>query len=244
MSSSVPGSSGETLPYYVLVVVAFTGGGFYAYRTLIRDKARFHDRHDFINTQLRPALDDYETKSNKEEAVPETIEEAVEAAIEEAAAEEVTEQGAAPIASVEQEPTVTEEETASAPTQQEPAVVEDETAAAPTQQEPAPSTDAASEQVEPLNTEPAEETLEETSPVLEASSDNIIEELASAAEDWSELTARKPEETEVESAPEVKVCTRILTYVQYSTLSAQTTYISTFVQVSCSFFLLSQFVIQ
>ncbi|KAG8592729.1 hypothetical protein GDO81_000604 [Engystomops pustulosus] len=148
-------------------------------------------------------------KGNKEEAVPETIEEAVEAAIEEAAAEEVTEQGAAPIASVEQEPTVTEEETASAPTQQEPAVVEDETAAAPTQQEPAPSTDAASEQVEPLNTEPAEETLEETSPVLEASSDNIIEELASAAEDWSELTARKPEETEVESAPEVKRVQRL-----------------------------------
>ncbi|XP_044156818.1 protein MGARP [Bufo gargarizans] len=195
-SSSVPGSSGEALPYYLLVAVALTGGGFYAYRTLRRDKARFHERHEYINEQLKPAFEEYETKSDKVEAsaVSETIEEAVEAAIEETAAEEVTEQEAAPSATLEQEQAVAEDEAAPAPT-------EDGAAPAPTEQESAPSTEAASEQVEPENIEPVVENVEETSPVLEASSDNITEELASAAEDWSELTARKPEETVEESAP-------------------------------------------
>lgn len=61
-SGSVPGSSGEALPYYLLVGVAFAGGGFYAYRTVSRDKARFQDRHDYINTQLKPAFEDSESK--------------------------------------------------------------------------------------------------------------------------------------------------------------------------------------
>ncbi|KAM4050084.1 protein MGARP [Anomaloglossus baeobatrachus] len=59
MSSSVPGSSGEALPYYLLVGVALAGGGFYAYRTLSSDRARFHERHDYINTQLKPAFEEY-----------------------------------------------------------------------------------------------------------------------------------------------------------------------------------------
>ncbi|CAJ0946789.1 unnamed protein product [Ranitomeya imitator] len=59
MSSSVPGSSGEALPYYLLVGVALAGGGFYAYRTVSRDRARFNERHEYINTQLKPAFDDY-----------------------------------------------------------------------------------------------------------------------------------------------------------------------------------------
>ncbi|XP_040274394.1 protein MGARP isoform X2 [Bufo bufo] len=133
-SSSVPGSSGEALPYYLLVAVTLTGGGIYAYRTLRRDKARFHERHEYINEQLKPAFEEYETKSDKAEAsaVSETIEEAVEAAIEETAAEEVTEQEAAPSATLEQEQAAAEDEAAPAPTEQE--------------QEPAPSTEAASEQ--------------------------------------------------------------------------------------------------
>nr|DBA28959.1 TPA: hypothetical protein GDO54_009237 [Pyxicephalus adspersus] len=55
-ASSVPGSSGGALPYYLLVGVAFTGGGFYVYRTLSRDKARFYERREYIETQLKPQL--------------------------------------------------------------------------------------------------------------------------------------------------------------------------------------------
>ncbi|XP_073497896.1 protein MGARP [Phyllobates terribilis] len=263
MSSSVPGSSGEALPYYLLVGVALAGGGFYAYRTVSRDRARFNDRHEYINTQLKPAFEDYESKSDKVEAnaVSETIEAAVEAAIEEAVAEEVTEQESVPSAAPEQEsapnaapeqesapdtaleqesaPNTTpeqesspdaapeqesapdaspeQESTPDAAAEQESATVEqettpipplereqagDEAASAPTEQEPAPSPEAASEQAEePENIESVGETLEETSPVLEAGSDNIAAELASAAEDWSELTARKPEEADAENAP-------------------------------------------
>ncbi|KAM3936542.1 protein MGARP [Leptodactylus fuscus] len=59
MSSSVPGSSGEALPYYVFVAVTLTGGGYYAYHTVNRDKKRFHERHDYINNQLKPAFEEY-----------------------------------------------------------------------------------------------------------------------------------------------------------------------------------------
>ncbi|XP_069834719.1 protein MGARP [Dendropsophus ebraccatus] len=209
-ASSVPGSTGESLPYYLLVGVALASGGYYAYRTVSRDKARSHERHEFINTQLKPVFEEYESKSDKVEAsaVSETIEEAVESAIEEVAAEEeVTEQETAPAAPVEEETAAeaasasTEPEAESAPTESVSASTEPEPESAPTEPELEASTEAAAEQVEAENIEPVGETLEETSPVLEASSEDITEELASAAEDWPELTARKPEETEVDSAP-------------------------------------------
>ncbi|XP_018412602.1 PREDICTED: uncharacterized protein LOC108787524 isoform X2 [Nanorana parkeri] len=112
----------------------------------------------------------------------ETIEESVEAGIVEAAAEEVTEQEAIPATPLEQEQPLTEEESS----------------ASPLEEEPAASPEASTEQdlVEQENTEPVVEAVAaETSPVLEASSDNIPVELASAAEDWSEFSARKPEES-------------------------------------------------
>ncbi|XP_075704415.1 protein MGARP [Rhinoderma darwinii] len=152
MSSSVPGSSGEALPYYLLVGVAFAGGGFYAYRTVSRDKERFHERHEYINTQLKPALADYgrifpspppppnmhniDCEKHKCYLNSHSYEQYLHICL-----------------------------------------------------------------VEPEKIESVEETLEEISPVLEASSDNITEDLASAAEDWSELTARKPELIVEESAP-------------------------------------------
>ncbi|XP_056411042.1 protein MGARP [Hyla sarda] len=231
-SSSVPGSSGDALPYYLLVGVSVAGGGFYAYRTLSRDKERYQDRHEYIHTQLRPAFEApvlenapriYQfcvvlepchlysppLKGGTASTSSETIEEAVESAIEEVAAEAITDQEGAPSAPVEEEQTKAEGEAAPAPTQEAP---EPSTQAASESEpepstettaelEPEPSTEAASEQVEPESIESVSQTLEETSPVLETSSENITEELVEAAEDWPELTPRKPEETEVESVP-------------------------------------------
>ncbi|XP_030044464.1 protein MGARP-like isoform X1 [Microcaecilia unicolor] len=47
-SSSVPGSSGDGLIYYLVVGVSVAGAGFYIYRTLHRDKARYADRASYI----------------------------------------------------------------------------------------------------------------------------------------------------------------------------------------------------
>ncbi|XP_068134627.1 protein MGARP [Hyperolius riggenbachi] len=149
---------------------------------------------------------------------------AVEIGIEEAAAEEVAVQEEVQVATTSLEPeqavTVTEEETSPAPAEVEQAVTEEETSPtpaeeeqavtedeisppAPAEEEPTVTVEASTQQVEIENVEPVAEDLPaETPPVLEASSDNIPEELASAAaeqEDWSELSARKPEEAAEES---------------------------------------------
>ncbi|CAN2388833.1 Mitochondria Localisation Sequence [Pristimantis euphronides] len=58
-SSSVPGSTGGALPYYILVGVALTGGGYYAYYTVGKDRERSKDRHEYINSQLKPAFEEY-----------------------------------------------------------------------------------------------------------------------------------------------------------------------------------------
>lgn len=55
-ASSVPGSSGEALPYYLFVAVSVAGGVAYAYHTVSRDRARSHDRHEYIETQVKPLL--------------------------------------------------------------------------------------------------------------------------------------------------------------------------------------------
>ncbi|KAM9331486.1 protein MGARP [Gastrophryne carolinensis] len=55
-ASSVPGSSGSSLPYYLFVGVAMTGAGVYVYRTLSSDRARYSERHEYIETQLKPQL--------------------------------------------------------------------------------------------------------------------------------------------------------------------------------------------
>ncbi|XP_053111664.1 protein MGARP isoform X2 [Hemicordylus capensis] len=47
-SGSVPGSSGENLIYYLLVIGAAGAGGFYAYKTVSSDKARYNERIDDI----------------------------------------------------------------------------------------------------------------------------------------------------------------------------------------------------
>ncbi|XP_069487186.1 protein MGARP [Ambystoma mexicanum] len=43
-ASSAPGSSGQGTIYYMFVVIAAAAGGFYVYRTLSTDRARFHER--------------------------------------------------------------------------------------------------------------------------------------------------------------------------------------------------------
>ncbi|XP_029450937.1 protein MGARP isoform X2 [Rhinatrema bivittatum] len=50
-SSSVPGSSGESMMYYGVVGVCITGAGFYIYRTLKGDKDRFTNRASYIEQQ-------------------------------------------------------------------------------------------------------------------------------------------------------------------------------------------------
>ncbi|XP_069090275.1 protein MGARP [Pleurodeles waltl] len=52
-SSSVPGSSGQGMIYYVFVGVAAAGGGFYLYRTLSRDKTRFHERAAYLENRTK-----------------------------------------------------------------------------------------------------------------------------------------------------------------------------------------------
>ncbi|XP_042323423.1 protein MGARP [Sceloporus undulatus] len=47
-SGSVPGSSGENMIYYLIVVGAASAGGFYAYRTVTSDKARYNERVEDI----------------------------------------------------------------------------------------------------------------------------------------------------------------------------------------------------
>ncbi|XP_075050855.1 protein MGARP [Mixophyes fleayi] len=183
-SSSVPGSTGEALPYYLFLGAALTGGGVYLYRTLSSDKARFRDRHEYIQTQLRPTLEANSkitliTMMKHLYSNPLKGEEAAESVIEEAAVEEITEQ--------------------------EVVVTEEEAPPASTEQEPAPSSEAATVQEEQDVIDPAVESSDvETSPLLEANSDNIPEDLASAAEeaeDWAELSARKPEEAVEENSP-------------------------------------------
>ncbi|XP_018420018.1 PREDICTED: protein MGARP-like [Nanorana parkeri] len=55
-ASSVPGSSGEALPYYLLVGVTMLGGVVYAYRTVCNDRARSYEHHEYVETQLKPQL--------------------------------------------------------------------------------------------------------------------------------------------------------------------------------------------
>uniref|UniRef100_A0A6I8RD91 Mitochondria localized glutamic acid-rich protein n=1 Tax=Xenopus tropicalis TaxID=8364 RepID=A0A6I8RD91_XENTR len=53
-SSSVPGSSGSSLPYTIFVCASLTAGGLYVYHTLTRDQARFQDRHEYIRSRPKP----------------------------------------------------------------------------------------------------------------------------------------------------------------------------------------------
>ncbi|KAM5191499.1 protein MGARP [Mantella aurantiaca] len=210
-ASSVPGSTGEALPYYLFVGVAFIGAGTYAYRTVTRDRARFQDRHEFFE-QLKPQVESvkvemHDLNSNGLKGVmvettegSGTTEEAVEAAIEEVSAEVVTDQEAVPAVSREEE-VIEQEVVTTISLEQEQPVTEEEASPSPAD-EPAVKAEVSTEQVEQENTEPVVESVAaEISPVLEAISDSIPEELASAAEDWSELSARKPEESAEENFP-------------------------------------------
>ncbi|KAM4706611.1 protein MGARP [Discoglossus pictus] len=192
-SGSVPGSSGDALPYYLFVGVSVAGGGFYLYRTLSRDRSRFEDRHEYLanrrkgNTNIFPPHvysnplqgEEAETSIVSEEAAQAVTVEAVAVAAEEAV-EEVIEQETVPTASLDPEETVSDEVTPVATEVAE-------------EQEPTPSAEVAPVQEE-QDVGSTEQISEETSPILETSSDDIQEELSSAAEDWSELSARKPEE--------------------------------------------------
>nr|XP_008110090.1 PREDICTED: protein MGARP [Anolis carolinensis] len=87
MSGSVPGSSGENIIYYLLVIGAAGAGGFYAYRTISSDKARYNERVEEIQqrstAEWKPkpwppqSLENEETDAKEE--VPEASEEAKDA---------------------------------------------------------------------------------------------------------------------------------------------------------------------
>nr|XP_060634910.1 protein MGARP [Anolis sagrei ordinatus] len=78
MSGSVPGSSGENIIYYLLVIGAAGAGGFYAYRTISSDKARYNERIEDIQqrttAEWKPkpwppqSLENEETDANEEVA--------------------------------------------------------------------------------------------------------------------------------------------------------------------------------
>uniref|UniRef100_A0A8C5P8I8 Protein MGARP N-terminal domain-containing protein n=1 Tax=Leptobrachium leishanense TaxID=445787 RepID=A0A8C5P8I8_9ANUR len=116
-STSVPGSSGEALPYYLFTGAAFTGGLFYVYRTLSTDQERFRDRHAFIDSQQK---EDHSARSSGKTGVEaeasyvtEACEEATESITVEAVAvavEDVPEEEVISSISVEQEQPVTEEQ--------------------------------------------------------------------------------------------------------------------------------------
>ncbi|XP_053556183.1 protein MGARP [Bombina bombina] len=216
-SSSVPGSSGDALPYYLFVGISLTGAGVYVYRTLSSDRDRFQDRHSYLanrrkskNTvlvQLYIKSEKYlslifyfESNLRLTEAeasdVSEVNEEAADVATLEAVAvavEEVTEQEALPTESSETQEVVVE-------------VVEMPAATEHAEEiEPTPNAEDAPAQVE-QDIGSSDEVSEVTSsPTLEASVDNIQEELVSAAEDWTELYARKPEEAITETSQETQV---------------------------------------
>ncbi|XP_048364695.1 protein MGARP [Sphaerodactylus townsendi] len=90
-SGNVPGSSGENLIYYLLVVGVSGAAGFYTYRTVSSDKARYNERIEDIrerNTaEWKPkpwppqSLESDETETKE---VTDTNEEAEEASAEEA----------------------------------------------------------------------------------------------------------------------------------------------------------------
>ncbi|CAH2301012.1 MGARP isoform X2 [Pelobates cultripes] len=202
-SASVPGSSGVALPYYLFVGVTFTGGGIYVYRTLNRDRARFQDRHNLLSrSKEEPELSAKGLEAEPND-VSEAIEEAAESVTVEAVAvtvEDVTEEESIQTASLEEEqPLIEEQETAS----------------------PAVEEITASSEVTPTPVEERIEVTEEvlggsSSPVLEAVSDNVLEDLASAVEelasptdDWSELSARKPEEIVEETLQVTEECNEI-----------------------------------
>ncbi|KAM4809776.1 protein MGARP [Rhinophrynus dorsalis] len=311
-SKSVPGSSGEALPYYLFLGCAFTGGGVYVYRTLSRDKDRFQDRHSYLESRPKEEFTPkpWPPQGEEEEisSVSEVTEEATEAvAVEAVSAEEVKEQVTFPAAALEQVETLTEgmetpvtteaaveseaapvqenevaesisvseangavtveavagsaeevkeqETVPAAPLDQEEALTEEnetpvhteeavESEAAPLPGEeavsnsvseafgpvaaekvkmqetvpaapleqgealteektPIPTESAVQSEATPLPAEQVSGSSEEASetasvPVVEEISDNIEVELASAAEDWSELSARKPEEVREE----------------------------------------------
>ncbi|KAJ1217060.1 hypothetical protein NDU88_004655 [Pleurodeles waltl] len=67
-SSSVPGSSGQGMIYYVFVGVAAAGGGFYLYRTLSRDKTRFHERAAYLENRTKESDSKIGTSKREEDA--------------------------------------------------------------------------------------------------------------------------------------------------------------------------------
>ncbi|MEE6461522.1 hypothetical protein FKM82_001311 [Ascaphus truei] len=185
-SSSVPGSSGSALPYYLLVGVSVTAGGVCVYRTLASDRSRFHDRHTEIDNRPKQ---EWTAKAwppkggNGEEAETSDISEASEEAPEVVAVE----------VEVADDKEITElEEIAAVVEEDAVAAVEEESV--PTELDQTSSLEAAAVQGI-QNIESAEEVSDASpSPVLEASSESIQEELASAAEDLSEHCAIDLEE--------------------------------------------------
>ncbi|KAG9480128.1 hypothetical protein GDO78_011900 [Eleutherodactylus coqui] len=57
-SSSVPESSGGSLPYYLFIGGSLVGGGYYVYHKLRQDKEYLGDRYEFVYGKLRPEIED------------------------------------------------------------------------------------------------------------------------------------------------------------------------------------------
>uniref|UniRef100_A0A6I8RDT1 Mitochondria localized glutamic acid-rich protein n=1 Tax=Xenopus tropicalis TaxID=8364 RepID=A0A6I8RDT1_XENTR len=202
-SSSVPGSSGSSLPYTIFVCASLTAGGLYVYHTLTRDQARFQDRHEYIRSRPKPETaakpwppqGSGEAESSDVSEAPE--EAAVTAEAVAIAVEEIEVQETIPTALLIEEDTFPEE--------------------VPIATEPAAQLEAIPPQEQNTGTMAAA-SAEESSPVLEETSGNIQEELAAAAaDDWSELSSHKPEEAGEEA---VQATTESLEVAQTEEVSA------------------------
>ncbi|XP_041133114.1 protein MGARP [Polyodon spathula] len=135
-SGAAPGSAGDNLMYIVLCGGSFAGAGYYVYKTLTTDLARYRDRVTEINSRPKSEWTPKPWSSNKEdesedsgeaEAAEEaTVAEALEEALAEASAEspspaESTEAGLADTPTAEEEISLVEETQGPAPVEAAPA---------------------------------------------------------------------------------------------------------------------------
>ncbi|XP_058860842.1 protein MGARP [Acipenser ruthenus] len=66
-SGGTPGSAGDNLMYIILCGGSFAGAGYYVYKTLTTDSARFQDRVTEINSRPKSEWTPKPWSSNKED---------------------------------------------------------------------------------------------------------------------------------------------------------------------------------
>ncbi|MGH0160851.1 UNVERIFIED_CONTAM: hypothetical protein FKN15_057621 [Acipenser sinensis] len=215
-SSSAPGSTGDNLMYIILCGGSFAGAGYYVYKTLTTDSARFQDRVTEIISRPKSEWTPKPWPSNKsedsgeaeaaEEAAPEPLVEAAEA-LEEALAEASTESPSpaeSTEAGVADAPAAEEEISSLVEESQEPAPTD----AAPVQESEDFGEAEAAEEAAPEPLEEAAEALEEAlaeasteSPSPAESTEAGVADAPAAEEEISSLVEESQEPAPTDAAP-------------------------------------------